>query len=158
MRLTSRFRLRIEQLFHPKILHPILFAQSRAAISLTCIRPRSPARAQLVRIEPALPPDDRLDQHRIEVVCCRDHVDELIVLLKPRRTDPFVKRVKRIARAQGEESDSGPGRQEEADDEFKKKADHRFVRRKTATTLDRRWISSPPRGKSRSESIHARSA
>src|SRR6266513_1335481 len=53
-------------------------------------------------IKPALPPDDRFDQHWIELMLRRDRQNEFIILLETRRADPFVKAIERIARPERE--------------------------------------------------------
>src|SRR6266480_837915 len=54
--------------------------------------------AILSGIEPAFTPNDGFHQHRIKLVFQRYGPNEAIVLLKPRRTHPFVNRVNRIPR------------------------------------------------------------
>ena len=49
------------------------------------------------RIEAALTPNDRFHKHRIEMMFGCDNANQAIVLMKPRRAHPFVKRVDRIA-------------------------------------------------------------
>ena len=46
--------------------------------------------AHFLRIEFALAPDHRLQQHRIELIRRRDRADQPIVLLKPLGTEPFM--------------------------------------------------------------------
>jgi len=47
-------------------------------------------------IETALTPNDRFYKHRVEMMFGCDNANEAIVLMKPRRAHPFVKRVDRI--------------------------------------------------------------
>ena len=121
-----------------------------AALSMTPI---------LSRIKPALTPNDRFHQHRIQVMFNCHRANEAIVLLKPRRAHPFVKRVKRIPGNECEIGKARSERQHHAQDKFEQKPDH-SVR---ATIIDydyqhesehERW---PLRGKNQLRSGHCRS-
>src|SRR5207247_3167886 len=56
-------------------------------------QPAFPSAAVFPWIEPALPPNHRLHQHRIEMMLQRDGANEAIVLMKPGWAHPFVERV-----------------------------------------------------------------
>ena len=48
-------------------------------------------------IEAALTPDDCFHQHRVKMMFGRDGANQAIILMKPCRAHPFVKRVDRVA-------------------------------------------------------------
>src|SRR6267378_587693 len=75
-------------------------------------------------IEAALTPDDCFHQHRIKMMFGCDGANKAIVLMKPCRTHPFVKRVDRIARSHGEIRETRGQRQHYAQDQFEQESYH----------------------------------
>ena len=119
-------RFRIEKFFHAKILHAgFRRAHSLAALFAHLHQTALARRPELLRIKTALAPDHRLDQHRIDLVLGADVTNQLVVLLKARRADPFVKCVDRIARSVTRNKRSPPlPARSKANNEFEKKSGH----------------------------------
>ena len=53
--------------------------------------------------------------------------NQRVMLLEPRRTDPFVKRVDRVALSHRQINHARRSGQQRADDQFKEESGHRFV-------------------------------
>ena len=72
--------------------------------------------AVLLRVEPALAPNQRFHQHGIEMPLGRDRADKLVVVSKARRAHPFESGVERVAGAKGEiPKAGGKGKQQTKD-------------------------------------------
>src|SRR5204862_4044749 len=80
--------------------------------------------AVLFWIKPALTPNDRLHEHRIEMMRYRDRANQLIIPLKTRRAHPFVKCVDWVARSDGQINRAHRQREQYANDEFKQESNH----------------------------------
>ena len=89
---------RVEQFLHPEILDAIFLGPFLRRHFAHLHQAAFSGAAELVRIEPAFAPDDRLHQHRIEMMLGRHRPNERVMLLKTPGTDPLLKRVNRIAR------------------------------------------------------------
>ena len=107
-----QIRFRIEQFFRAKIFHFRLSRPFRRGFFAHLHQAAFTRSAEFLRVESALPPDDRFHQHRVELMLGRDRTNERVVLLKTRRADPFVERVERIARAHREIGQRPPLRRE----------------------------------------------
>src|SRR5947207_9523719 len=103
---TARFqvRFRIEKLFHLKTGDLIFTRPFVSRFFAYLHKPAFSVAAMFSRIKAALAPNDRFHQHGIEMMFNRDAANQSIVLLKPRRTHPFVERVNRIPRSHCEVS------------------------------------------------------
>ena len=99
-------------------------AHSLAAVSLTCMRPRSPAAPNFFGSNLLSRQTNCLHQHRIDPMFRRDAANQAVVLVKTRRADPFVKCVSRIARSIREIGQRRCSRQQQANDELEKKPRH----------------------------------
>src|SRR5215831_16292455 len=75
-------------------------------------------------IEAALTPHDCFHQHRIKTMLDCNGANKAIVLMKPCRAHPFVKRVDGIARSHGEKSETRGQCEHYAQDEFKQESYH----------------------------------
>src|SRR5437870_13467039 len=96
-----QIRFRIEKLFHLKA-GDLIFTRPFVSRFFTYLhKPAFAVAAMFSRIEAALAPNDCFHQHRVEMMFNRDDANDAIVLLKPRRAHPFVKRVNRIPRSHG---------------------------------------------------------
>src|SRR5205814_4817684 len=121
-RLQVRFR--IEKLFHLKAGDLIFTRPFVSRFFAYLHKPAFSVAAMFSRIEAALAPNDRFHQHGIEMMFNCDAANQSIVLLKPRRTHPFVERVNRIPRSHCEVSKACCKRQQHAEDQFEQKSDH----------------------------------
>src|SRR4029450_711992 len=78
-------------------------------------------------IKPAFAPNDRLHEHRIEMMFYRDEKNQMIVLVKPSRTHPFVKCINWIARARRQINKARREGKQYAKNQFKQKS-NRYIR------------------------------
>src|SRR6266576_6158881 len=76
------------------------------------------------RVEAALTPNDRFHKHWVEMMFGCNNANHAIVLMKPRRTHPFVERVDRIARSDAEISETCSQRQHYAEEQFEQELYH----------------------------------
>src|SRR6266540_440557 len=121
-RLQVRFR--IEKLFHLKA-GDLIFTRPFISRFFTYLhKPAFAVAAMFSRIEAALAPNDGFHQHGIKVMFNRDAANQRIILLKPRRTHPFVERVNRISRSHCEISKSCSQCQQHAEDQFEEESYH----------------------------------
>src|SRR5207249_3217826 len=111
-----KLRLRVEQIVCVKIYNlrfPCPFSRRPLAYLHQAALAGA---ADFPRIKTALAPDDRFHQHRIELVLGRDRANEIIELMKTRRTNPLVSGVDDVTGAQGEKKQPGGNRQAETND------------------------------------------
>src|SRR4029450_12117071 len=87
-------------------------------------QPPPPRAAMFPWMKPAFAPNDRLHQHRIEMMFYRDGTNQMIVLVKPSRTHPFVKCINRIARARRQINKARREGKQYAKNQFKQKSNH----------------------------------
>ena len=108
-----KIRFRIEQILRVKICD-LVFARPFSRRPLAHLHQAAFAgAADFPRIKPALAPDDRFHQHRVELMLGRDRANEIVELMKTRRTNPFVSGVDDVAGAERREETSrrqSPGR------------------------------------------------
>jgi len=115
---------RIEELVDMEIVDPV-FARPfvscffgylhEAALSPTPI---------LSRIKPALTPNDRFHQHRIEMMRCRERANQVIIALKTGRAYPFVKCVDWVSGLDGQVTSARSQCEQHANDEFEQESYH----------------------------------
>ena len=76
---------RVEQFLHPKILDAIFLGPFLRRLFAHLHQAAFPGAAEFLRIETAFAPDDRLHQHRIEMMLGRHGSNQRVVLLETRR-------------------------------------------------------------------------
>ena len=123
---TARFqvRFRIEKLFHLKA-GDLIFARPFVSRFFSYLHEAAFSMAAMFsRIEAALAPNDRFDQHGIEMMFYRDAANQGIILLKPSRAHPFVKCINRISRPHAEISKPCSQCQQHTENQFEEESDH----------------------------------
>ena len=75
-------------------------------------------------IKAAFAPDDRFDQHWIEMMLHRDRANQAIVLFESGRAHPFVECVDGVARSHGQIGEARGQREQYTQDQFEDKSYH----------------------------------
>ena len=103
---SLKIRFRIKKLLHLEIVDLIFMRPFVGRFFAHLHESALSVAAMFSWIEAAFTPHDCFHQHRIKMMFGRDGPNQAIVLMKPCRAHPFVKRVDRIARSHGEVSET----------------------------------------------------